>query len=354
MSYLLKSHCRWRQSEGKWWSVTGKGRNGMSSGDSKLAKQNWNLPQARRGVQNPKLLRRGMLAALSFLSCFTLASPPHEFDRNSVGNEGWDPRVNQAKTARESPWHSGPTPTWTNEPAFEKDVFSFARVRYTRQTRSARVWWHGGYWYSDYPDSDLNLSYRLQQLTSIKVNPDGRVIDITDPELFDYPWIYMVEPGLMILEDEEVSLLRRYLLNGGFLMADDFWGKPQWDNFEREMGRVFPGRQWVDLEMDHPIFHEVYDLKGPKAMLQVPNVRIGRRADVTGITWEYHDGEQCKDLHYRALFDDKNRLMVIGCHNTDNGDGWEREGEDHYFFQRFSENAAYPLAINIIVYSMTH
>jgi hypothetical protein len=75
---------------------------------------------------------------------------------------------------------------------------------------------------------------------------------------------------------------------------------------------------------------------------------------VTGITWEYHEGEACKDIHFRALFDDKNRLMVLGCYNTDNGDGWEREGEDVYFFHRFSENIAYPLAINIIVYSMTH
>lgn len=295
-----------------------------------------------------------ILVACVFVSWMAQGSPPREYNRNSANSEGWNPGVDQARTARESPFHSGPTPDWTNHLGFERDVFSFARVRYTRQTRNARVWWRGGYWYSDYPDSDLNLSYRLQQLTSTKVNPNGRVIDITDPELFDYPWIYMVEPGLMILEEEEVPILRRYLLNGGFLMADDFWGTPQWANFEREMKRVFPERQWVELEMDHPIFHTVYDLKGPKQMLQIPNVLIGRRADVTGITWEYHEGEQCKDLHYRALFDDKNRLMVIGCYNTDNGDGWEREGEDYYFFHRFSENAAYPLAINIIVYTMTH
>jgi hypothetical protein len=289
-----------------------------------------------------------------FVAIPLLAAPPIIYDRNSTGSEGWYPNVNQAKTAREAPFHSGPTPTWTNPLAFDKDVFSFARVRYTRQSRGGHVWWNGGCWYSDYPDSDLNLSYRLQQLTSVKVNPNGRIIDLTDPELFDYPWIYMVEPGLMILEEEEVGVLRKYLLNGGFLMADDFWGKPQWGNFEREMKRVFPDRQWVELEMDHPIFHAVYDLKVPKEKLQVPNVLIGRRADVTGVTWEYHEGEQCKDIHFRALFDDKDRLMVLGCYNTDNGDGWEREGEDVYFFHRFSENAAYPLAINVIVYTMTH
>lgn len=297
----------------------------------------------------------GLVGVLLLLSSTAGAAAP-ERDRNSYSPraEGWSPGVDRAKTARESPFHSGPTPNWTNRFGFEKDVFSFARVRYTRLTRSGRVWWNGGYWFSDYPDSDLNLSFRLQQMTSLMVNPDARVIDLTDPELFDYPWIYMVEPGLMILEEDEVAVLRKYLLNGGFLMADDFWGKPQWANFEREMKRVFPSRQWVELEMDHPIFHSVYDLKGPKEKLQIPNVRIGRQAEVTGITWEFHEGEVCKDLHYRALFDDKNRLMVIGCYNTDNGDGWEREGEDVYFFHRFSENAAYPLAINIIVYSMTH
>jgi hypothetical protein len=300
-----------------------------------------------------KFLQQAIGFGISLLM-FSVSAAPPDLDRNSTRGEGWYPDVNRARTAREAPPHSGPTPNWTNRFGFEKDAFSFARVRYTRLTRGGRVWWNGGYWYSDYPDSDLNLSFRVQQLTSIKVNPNGRVIDLTDPELFDYPWIYMVEPGLMILEEEEVTVLRKYLLNGGFLMADDFWGVPQWANFEREMRRVFPKREWVELEMKDPIFHQVYDLKGPKEKLQVPNVQIGRRAETTGITWEFHEGEVCKDIHFRALYDDKGRLMVIGCYNTDNGDGWEREGEDVYFFHRLSENSAYPLAINIIVYSMTH
>jgi hypothetical protein len=294
------------------------------------------------------------LCVLGFAVPLVGLCDPVLYDRNSHQGEGWSPIVNTASTARESPWHGGATPEWTNAPAFDKDVFSFARVRYTRQSRSRQVWWNGGYWYSDYPDSDLNLSYRLQQLTSIRVNPDGRVIDLTDPALFDYPWLYMVEPGLMTLEEAEVTVLRKFLLNGGFLMADDFWGTPQWANFEREMRRVFPERQWVELQTNHPIFHIVYDLKLSKDQLQVPNVMIGRRSEMTGVTWEFHEGEVCRDIHFRALFDDKNRLMVLGCFNTDNGDGWEREGEDVYFFHRFCENIAYPLAVNIITYSMSH
>jgi hypothetical protein len=298
------------------------------------------------------------------LLLFTLHLPAAqpERDRNSYNPraEGWFEGGDHAKTAREAPFHSFPTPTWTNRVGFEKDVFSFARVRYTRLTRGGRVWWNGGYWYSDSPDSDLNLSFRLQQMTSLKVNPDGRFIDLTDPELFDYPWIYMVEPGMMVLDEDEVAALRKYLLNGGFLMADDFWGLAQWANFEREMRRVFPNRPWTDLDIQHQIFHSVYDLKGPLEKLQIPNVEIGRRAELTGVTWEYHEQDQpyrreaCKDIHFRAMFDDKNRIVALGCYNTDNGDGWEREGDDVYFFHRFSENIAYPLAINIIVYTMTH
>lgn len=292
------------------------------------------------------------LIALGLLltSAFVLA----EHWRNSIGGEGWWEGADKAKTAREAPVRVEPVPVWTNHPGMTRDAFTFARVRYTRLTRGGKVWWNGGYWYSDMPDSDLNLSFRLQQLTSLKVNPNGRIIDLTDKELYDYPFIYIVEPGLMILEDDEISVLRNYLLNGGFLMVDDFWGTPQWANFEREMKRVFPERTFTDIETNHPLFSIVFPLARPKEQLQVPNVRIGRRAAETGVTWEYHEGEECREVHFRALFDDKGRLMVFACFNNDLGDGWEREGEDEYFFRRFAEGISYPLAINIIFYAMTH
>jgi len=268
------------------------------------------------------------------------------------GGEGWLPEDSPVRTAREVPTHSSEFPRWTHAPGFEKDVFTFARIRYKRKPYAG---WSAGYCFTDFPDSDLNLSYRLQQLTSIQVDPDGRVLNLTDPELFNYPWIYMVEPGALQLEEDEVLALRKYLLNGGFFMADDFWGERQWDNFASEMGRVIPGREFVELEMDHPIFKCVFDLSGKqKNDLQIPNFATGERSQDTGITWEYHDGEECRDVHIRALFDDKGRMMVIACHNTDNGDGWEREQEFQYFFKEFSEKRAYPLGINIIFYAMTH
>ncbi len=253
------------------------------------------------------------------------------------------------QTAREMPTHSTGTPVWTNPKLFEKDVFSFARIRYSQGGRSYGRRGGSG-WATDAPDSDLNLSYRLQQMTSMKVNPDGRILNLTDPELTDYPWIYMVEPGGLSFNDEEVGALRKYLLNGGFLMFDDFWGDSAWLNVEREMKRVFPDRAFTDLQLDHPLYSCVFQIK---AKGQVPNVYVGEQSQHTGITWEYHDGDT-RTVHHRVIQDDKGRLMVFAAHNTDNGDGWEREGEYEYFFKNFSEKIAYPLGINVIFYAMTH
>ena len=283
---------------------------------------------------------------------FLLSCAGRALTKRCRGGEGWLPEDAPVRTAREAPTHSVDMPVWTNAHGFEKDVFTFVRVRYKRHSYG---WRRGGYCFTDFPDSDLDLSYRLQQLTSLKVDPDGRVVNLTDPDLFRYPWIYMVEPGALHFEEAEVESLRKYLLNGGFLMADDFWGTRQWNNFEEEMRRVFPDRSFSELPMDHPIFNSVFDLRRMKKNdLQVPNYRTGERSQETGITWEYHDREECEDVHIRALFDDKDRMMVIACHNTDNGDGWDREQEYLYFFREFSEKRAYPLGINIVVYAMTH
>jgi len=296
-------------------------------------------------------MRRNALILVLLLSCVGLLVA-QRYRPRSRGGEGWLPEDAPVRTAREAPTHSVDMPTWTNTPGFAKDVFTFVRVRYRRQPYG---WRTGGYCFTDFPDSDLNLSFRLQQLTSIQVDPNGRVLSLTDPDLFNYPWIYMVEPGALRFEEAEVLALRKYLLNGGVFMADDVWGSRQWENFESEMKRVFPHGEFVELPMDHPIFRCVFDLSGKqKNDLQVPNFWTGERSQDSGVTWEYHDGEECRDVHIRALFDDKGRMMVVACHNTDNGDGWEREQEFQYFFREFSEKRAYPLGINIVFYAMTH
>jgi len=289
-------------------------------------------------------------------------------DTGIVETEGRVPvNVDTVRTAREIASHSSDTPNWTNTSGFEKDVFTFTRIIYRRAPNGSGISMTSSPWgwITDYPDSDLNLSYRLQQVTSIKVDPDGRVLRLTDPALFDYPWIYMVEPGGLELKDEEVPILQKYLRNGGVLMADDFWGQKQWDNFARAMKRVLPEGEFEELDMTNQIFHCVFDLKVPKNKLQTPNSHhaaesLDPGSRNYGITWEYwhddylRDGEAARDMHVRAIFDKKGRIMVIATHNCDNGDGWEREGENDGFFHEFSEKRAFPLGINIIFYLMTH
>jgi hypothetical protein len=283
------------------------------------AAQNWRSPGGRRGWGNN-------------------SGPTVQTEGGDLVNE------DTVRTARETAEHSTTTPDWTNAPGFEKDVFTFARVIYKLNRGPS---WLG--WINDYPDSDLNLSFRLQQLTSMKVDPNGRVLRLTSPDLFDYPFIFMAQPGHMELTDEEVPILRKYLRAGGVLMVDDFWGDREWQDFENEMKRVLPERSWVELPMDHPIFHCVFDLKNDKNNLQVPTIHFWQRGGIT-----YRGSEDTRDFHVRAWLDDRQRIMVIALHNTDTGDGWEREGESVDYFKAFSETRAYPLGINVIFYVMTH
>jgi uncharacterized protein DUF4159 len=239
-------------------------------------------------------------------------------------------------------------PEWKNDERFKSDVFTFVRIRYSSYGRGWGGYgggYGGGKWATDYPDSDLNFSFRLQQLTSLEVDPNGKIIELTDPALFDFPWIYLIEPGNMVLEDAEVAALRKYLLNGGFLMVDDFWGEYEWQNFYENIKRVFPDREPIELPLEHEIFHCVYDLKKKP---QVPSIH----AWYSGRTFEGGGGDGLP--HYRGIFDDKGRMMAIICHNTDLGDGWEREGEDPNYFKEMAEKWSYPLGINILTYAMTH
>jgi hypothetical protein len=245
-------------------------------------------------------------------------------------------------------------PDWESDKDFSHDVFTFVRIRYSSGYGGRRYGgrygrgFSGGDWATDYPDSDLNFSFRLHQLTSMEVNPDGLVLELTDPRLFDYPFIYIVEPGRLVFSEEEVKVLRNYLLNGGFLMVDDFWGENEWYNFYYEIKRVFADREPKELSLDHPIFSAVFKLNEKP---QIPSIGVAIQGRDYGITWEREDA---RIPYYKAIYDDKGRMMVIICHNTDLGDGWEREGEDEWYFREFSEKKAYPLGINIVFYAMTH
>ena len=231
-------------------------------------------------------------------------------------------------------------PVWNNERGFEEDVFTFARVRYTPH------YFRG--WDGDYPEADLNISYRLQELTSLKVNPNPVVLDLTDPELPNFPFLFLIAPRSVIFKEAEAEALGSYLRNGGFLMVDEFWGPEQWDHFYIQMKRVLPEYEPRELSLDHEIFHNVYDFKVKPQVVAIHFWRQGYRYHpVPGI-------EQDPDPHFYGIFDNRGRMMVLLCHNNDLVDGWEREGEDEGFFRQFSERYSYPMGINIITYALTH
>jgi hypothetical protein len=240
-------------------------------------------------------------------------------------------------------------PDWEVDKELPRDVFTFVRIEYTGSYMRGRRGGRGD-WTTDWPDADLNFSFRLHEMTSLRVEPDcqDKYIRIEDPRLFDYPFVYIVEPGSLYISDEEAAILRKYLLGGGFLMLDDFWGEREWENAAEQLRKVFPEREPQELQLEHPIFHGIFDLKEKP---QLPSIHIAQAYRGSEITWERSDA---REPHYRAIFDDKGRMMVIFCHNTDNGDGWEREGEDPWYFETFSEPKAYPVGINILFYAMTH
>jgi hypothetical protein len=235
--------------------------------------------------------------------------------------------------------------TWEIDPEFENDVFTFVRIEY--DSVGSFGWWER--WDNDHPDADWNFSYRLQQLTSLNVAVDSEYFRLTDPRLSDYPFIYMSGVQRMVLRSDEQAAMRKYLLNGGFVMMSDFWNPIGWANVLTQMRSVFPDREPVELKLDHPIFHFVFDLK---ELPQITDIQTWRQ----GESFEYNHGSSGGDEapHFWSYFDDKGRMIALLCHNNDLGDGWEREGEDKEYFHECSEKYSYPMGINIITYVMTH
>ncbi len=236
-------------------------------------------------------------------------------------------------------------PTWEIDDKFSKDLFTFVRIKSTpyRNRSSNRNWT------ADYPDADFYFSWRLQQLTTLQVNPDPIVLELTDPRLFDYPFIFLAAPQSVDFTPHEVSALRQYLLNGGFMMCDEFFGTIQWQIFHAQLKRLFPEFEPVELDLSHEIFHTVYDFD---FVPQVPAIHFWQRL---GITYHPVPGTEVDHApHFFGLHDANGRMMMLICHNNDLQDGWEREGEDRDFFERFSVKQSYPMGINIVTYALTH
>src|SRR5712691_12699255 len=207
----------------------------------------------------------------------------------------------------------------------EKTEWAFARLmyppaptaRYARR-RSAGSWTQGmSSWTQDYPRADRHFSQAVRRLTRIHVRSVEQPVNLDEGEAYEWPWLYAVQVGEWGLTDNQAKLLREYLLRGGFFMADDFHGTEEWEVFRESMHRVFPDRPIVEIEDKDAIFHTVYDLND---RLQIPgaaHLRLGYKNDGVG-------------AHWRAIFDDKGRVMVAISYNSDIGDAWEYADDPRY------------------------
>jgi Domain of unknown function (DUF4159) len=233
-------------------------------------------------------------------------------------------------------------------PGFEDGAFTVCKVQYT----SVRYEDMGVGWATDYPYAGINLMQRMSELTKTPVsrdekgNPNYWVVKLTDEALFRCPFTVASDVGTIGLSDEEAQRLRAYLLKGGFLWVDDFWGTPAWEQWSNEIHKALPEYRIVDVPRDHPIRHTLFNIE---TVIQVTNIQFWLRSG--GQTSER--GSDSPHANFRMIADEKNRVMVVMTHNTDIGDSWEREGEDHEFFIRFSP-AGYSLGVNVLLYAMSH
>jgi hypothetical protein len=226
--------------------------------------------------------------------------------------------------------------------------FSFCRVMFSGSGMG-----YGGGWWVDYPRADVNLSIRLSELTKTQVGmepsgePNHLVVRLTDPELFQCPFIMMTEVGSAYFSPEEALKLRDYLLKGGFLWADDFWGSAAWEHWASEFSKVLPPAEYPmrDLPPDHALFRSQFNVT---RVPQIPSINFWMG---TGGTSER--GSDSATPHARGVSGRDGRLMALITFNTDIGDSWEREGDDPNYFYTFSVDG-YAFGINALLYALSH
>ncbi len=194
--------------------------------------------------------------------------------------------------------------------------FTIARLKYSG----------GGDWYCD-PSSLPNLLKAINERTTIRAAPKEVVVELTDPNLFKYPYLYMTGHGEIRFTDEEAKILRQYLTNGGFLHADDCYGMDS--SFRREMRKVFPDSPLIELPFDHPIYHSFYDF--PDGLPKI------------------HEHDNKPPQGFGIFYE--NRLVVFYSYETDLGDGWE--DPDVHNDPPEKREAALKMGINIVVYALT-
>jgi hypothetical protein len=226
-------------------------------------------------------------------------------------------------------------------------AFQYCRGMYQRHPRG-----DGGGWMTDYPQADQNLPFRFAELTKAPVSRDAAgnfnhaIVGLMDDALYRCPILIMQEVGSLYLDESDAARLRDYLVKGGFLWVDDFWGEYAWQIFESEIRKALPSGRFpmIDLPASHPIFHVLYDVKG---VAQIPSINVWLG---TGQTSERVDS---RVPHARAILDEKQHVLVLITHNTDYSDAFEREGENHSYFLEFA-GVGYAFGINALLYALSH
>ena len=236
-------------------------------------------------------------------------------------------------------------------PVMPDGNFTFCRVMYDRVRNEPM----GMGWVTDYPYAEINLMTRLSELTRTSVSRDERgqpnhwVVRLTDPALFNCPFIMASDAGTIGLSPPERERLQQYLLKGGFLWVDDFWGTAAWEHWSAEIARVLPPSDYPieDVTGDDPILRTQLAVE---RVPQITNIQFWRSVGGSSTSERGSDSEEA---HFRVIRDSRGRIMVAMTHNTDIADSWEREGEDPAFFRQFSP-AGYAFGINVVLHVMTH
>jgi hypothetical protein len=240
--------------------------------------------------------------------------------------------------------------------AVREAEFHFVRMEYRDLFRRgfgyvSREGMGSGWWLQDWPSADNHFTTGITRLTKIDVG-DPRHLGLMDPKLFDYPWIYATQVGYWNLSDAEVARLREYLLRGGYLMVDDFWGtdrgSEEWQVFSQTMQRVLPGQPITDLSQSDPVMHVLYDIQ-EKDLTAIPGSRHLRRGAGGDVQIVLPQGEKPAWL---AIHDSKGYMVVAVNFNTDIGDAWEFA--DVPYYPAAMTMLAYKYGVNYIIYAMTH
>lgn len=229
--------------------------------------------------------------------------------------------------------------------------FAFCKLMYN----SVRYEALGMGWATDYPYAGINLMARYSELTTARVSFDSRqepnhwVVRVTDDELFNCPFTMAADVGTIEFNTEEVEQLRAYLLKGGFLWVDDFWGSRAWQHWSSEIAKVLPPGRYpiIDVPLDHPVFRTLTHVT---SVPQITAIQFWR--GVGGRTTSERGADSAVP-HFRAIADESGRFLVVMTHNTDIADAWEREADDPRFFSKFSPDG-YGLGVNVLLHAMTH